>query len=341
MNIKNGIPETITIAHGNGGRLTQNLVESLFLPHFDSPELNELSDGARIRLEGNHHILTTDSHVVRPLFFPGGDIGSLAVNGTVNDLAVSGARPLYLSAGFIIEEGFPGEDLRRIVASMAAAARQAGVRIVTGDTKVVERGAADGLYINTAGVGELRDDAPAGMGSVEEGYAVLLSGTIGDHGMAIYSIREGMDFKSDLVSDSAAITPLADLALRASRRIAVMRDPTRGGLATTLNEFTSGRDFTIEIDEDAIPVRRQVRGLCEILGFDPLHVANEGKLVLLVHPDDAKQVLSAMRTHPLGAEAAIIGRVTKRMAGRVVLKTTIGGERLLDMLTGDMLPRIC
>ncbi len=341
MSTRTGVPDHITLAHGNGGLYTHSLVEHLFRAHFQPDQTGDLADSAVLALEGGAPVFTTDSHVVQPLFFPGGDMGSLAVNGTVNDLAVCGARPLYLSAAFIIEEGFPGADLERIVVSMARAAREAGVRIVTGDTKVVERGSVDGLFINTAGVGVLRSDAPKGIASLEEGYEVLVTGSLGDHGMALYAVREGMEFETDLQSDCASVASLCDMALSSGARIALMRDPTRGGLATTLNEFVRGTPFTLEIREEEIPVKEQVRGLCEILGFDPLHVANEGRAVLLVHPGDAASLVERLRTHPLGRESRSIGRVSKRMPGRVLLKTTVGGERILDMLSGDMLPRIC
>ncbi|MCM2323381.1 MAG: hydrogenase expression/formation protein HypE [Oligoflexia bacterium] len=333
--------KTITLAHGNGGKLTHELISSLFLPAFRNPALEAGADSALLELPPGRVVFTTDSHVVTPLFFPGGDIGKLAVNGTVNDLAVMGARPLYLSCGFIIEDGFAFSELERVTRSMAEAAREAGVQIVTGDTKVVEKGAVDGLFVNTSGVGVLRSDAPAGVASIRPGDAVILSGTIGDHGMAIYAGREGIELQTSLQSDCAAITPLVELALSASAGIRVMRDPTRGGLATTLNEFTSRRPFGIELDERALPVREEVRGVCELLGFDPLFVANEGKLVLIASPDSAEAVVEALRGHALGREAAIIGRVTERAPGRVYLRTLVGGERILDMLTGDMLPRIC
>lgn len=339
-------PKLITMAHGNGGKLTHDLISELFVPAFSAGASNhalvELADSARVSVEdGNRLVFTTDSHVVTPLFFPGGDIGKLSVTGTANDIAVMGARPLYMSAGFIIEEGFEYNKLERVVRSMAEAARAAGLSVVTGDTKVVERGAADGLFINTSAIGGLRPNAPTGIQSIREGDIVIVSGSLGEHGIAIYSQREGVEFQSPLVSDCAAIYPLVEKVLAVSDRVRVMRDPTRGGLATTVNELVRGSQIGIELEERAILVRDEVQGACELLGFDPLYVANEGKLVLIVAPEDAGRVLAALRSHPLGTEAACIGHVTTRSPGRVFLRTVVGGERILDLLVGEMLPRIC
>ncbi|HAR42533.1 MAG TPA: hydrogenase expression/formation protein HypE [Bdellovibrionales bacterium] len=341
----------ITLAHGNGGKLTHDLIRSMFVTAFSAEALSaealsndalsELADSARLKLPEGEIVFTTDSHVVNPLFFPGGDIGKLAVCGTLNDLAVMGAKPLYLSCALIIEEGFETALLKKIIDSMAEAARQNGVRIVTGDTKVVEKGAADKLFINTAGIGVVLPGAPKGLKSFQAGDAVLVSGSLGDHGIAIYAGREGISLQTDLQSDCACIFPLVEIALKICPELRIMRDPTRGGLATTLNEFVQGGRFGIELDERSLPIRDEVRGVCEILGFDPLYVANEGKLVLVLPQTSAPAVLEALKLHPLGRKAAAIGRLTERAPGRVYLKTDIGGERVLDMLVGDMLPRIC
>ncbi|OFZ78965.1 MAG: hydrogenase expression/formation protein HypE [Bdellovibrionales bacterium RIFOXYD1_FULL_53_11] len=335
----------ITLAHGNGGSLMHKLVNDVFVRAFGGTLAANPADSAILEINAGRIAFTTDSHVVTPLFFPGGDIGSLAVNGTVNDLAVMGARPVYLTCGMIIEEGFPVETLERIAASMAASARAAGVSIAAGDTKVVEKGAADGIFINTSGIGvfdgEAMGRAPRGLSSIRPGDAVITSGTIGDHGIAIYAGREGINFETDLKSDCAPVTALTMAAMSASPNIRIMRDPTRGGLATTLGEFAAGQSFGIEIDETRVPVRDDVAGACELLGFDPLYVANEGKIVLIVPSADADSVAAALRKIPIGAGAAIIGRVTGDHAGTVSLRTAVGGHRIVDMLAGDMLPRIC
>ncbi|OFZ19392.1 MAG: hydrogenase expression/formation protein HypE [Bdellovibrionales bacterium GWB1_55_8] len=334
----------ITLAHGNGGKFTHELVERIFVPRFASSELSELADSAILSLPetaSGKVVFTTDSHVVTPLFFPGGDIGKLAVCGTLNDLAVMGAKPLFLSCGWIIEEGFDIEKLEKIADSMADAARAQGVRVVTGDTKVVERGAADGVYLNTSGIGVLLPGAPLGARSIQAGDAVIVSGSMGDHGIAIYAGREGISLRTELKSDCAAVFPLVELAMKICPDIRVMRDPTRGGLATTLNEFVRGTRLGIQVDESQIPVRPEVKGVCELLGFDPLYVANEGKLVLVVPAERATAVVSAMKAHELGRAACTIGHVTERAPGRVFLRTLVGGDRILDMLAGDMLPRIC
>jgi hydrogenase expression/formation protein HypE len=316
-------------------------LHGLFLPLFSNPVLDRLDDQAIIEIGGARLAFTTDSFVVRPLFFPGGDIGSLAVHGTVNDLAMGGATPLYLSAAFIIEEGFPMESLRRIAASMGRAAAEAGVSIVTGDTKVVERGKGDGVFINTSGIGRVAGGIELSSNSARPGDLVILSGTIGDHGMAIMSSREGLEFETTIASDSASLHQLVAEMLRASRGIRCLRDPTRGGLSSTLNEIAAQSHVSIEVEERRIPVREEVRAACELLGLDPLYVANEGKLVAIVAPEGAEDVLAAMRRHPLGKCAAIIGEVAQTHVGLVTSRTAFGSRRILDQLPGEQLPRIC
>ena len=334
--------DKILLAHGSGGQLSHELVERIFLKHLSNPALARLDDSAVLDAPGGKLAFTTDSYVVSPIFFPGGDIGKLAVCGTVNDLAMSGATPLYLSAGFIIEEGLPLSDLERIVASMAATAQAAGAQIVTGDTKVVDHGKADKLFINTAGVGLIPHGVEISGHLAWPGDVILLSGTMGDHGMTIMSQREGLRFASSLTSDCAPLNGLVSAMLeRAQSMIHCMRDPTRGGLATTLNEIARQSNTGVEIDERAIPVRDQVRAACEMLGLDPLYVANEGKLIACAPPRIADAVLAAMRAHEYGREAAIIGRVMAEHPGRVVLRTALGAHRILDMLAGEQLPRIC
>jgi hydrogenase expression/formation protein HypE len=333
--------ERITTAHGAGGKATQTLIEAIFLDAFRNPLLEPLEDAASLTIGGSRLALTTDSYVVSPLFFPGGTIGDLAVNGTVNDLAVSGAQPLYLSAGFILEEGLPVADLTRIVASMSAAARAAGVHIVTGDTKVVQKGKADGCYINTAGVGLLRESTDLGVANARPGDAVLVSGPIGEHGVTVMLARGELDIEADLVSDTAPLHTLVSALLDATSGVRAMRDATRGGVATILNEVARAADVAVVVDEDAIPVRPPVRGACELLGIDPLYVACEGRLVTIVDGAEADAALAAMRAHPLGAEAAVIGRVAADPPGIVLLNTAFGGTRIVDLLVGDPLPRIC
>jgi hydrogenase expression/formation protein HypE len=332
--------EIVTLAHGAGGKASRALVEGLFLPELGNPLLDALGDAAVLELGGARLAFTTDSYVVKPLVFPGGDIGELAVNGTVNDLAVSGAIPRFLSAGFVIEEGFPVEDLRRIVASMARAAQAASVVIAAGDTKVVERGNADGLYVTTAGIGIVPGAAELGPERVRPGDRVLVSGTLGDHGMAVLIARGDLDLEVDLESDTAPVHELA-AALLELGGVRWMRDPTRGGLATALNELAEQSGLAIALDEASLPLRPEVVGACEILGIDPLYVANEGKLAAVVAPDRADQALAVLRLHPLGAEAAIVGEVRAEPAGMVLLDTAFGGSRIVDMLVGDPLPRIC
>ncbi len=335
--------DVVTMAHGSGGKAMHRLIEALFLEAFDNPLLAALDDQAVLAPTGPDARLafTTDSFVVHPLFFPGGDIGRLAVNGTVNDLAMSGAQPLCLSAGFILEEGFPMPDLRRIVASMAEACREAGVAIVTGDTKVVNRGKADGVYINTAGVGVIRRPVDISAARARPGDVVLVSGPIGDHGTTIMVARGGLDLEAELESDTAPLASLVAAMLDASPEVHCLRDPTRGGVATVLNEFALRSGVGIVLEEERILVRDPVRAACEILGIDPLHVACEGRLVAVVAPGSAEGVLAAMRRHPLGAQAAAVGEVVEEPSGRVLLRTAYGGTRVVDMLVGDPLPRIC
>lgn len=335
-------PRTVLLAHGSGGQLSHELVQEVFLRHFRNPVLASLDDAATLTLPGTRLAFTTDSYVISPLFFPGGDIGKLAVCGTVNDLAVSGARPLYLSAGFILEEGLPLETLERVVASMAETARAAGVEVVAGDTKVVDHGSADGLFINTAGIGLVPEDLCLTPQNLRPGDVLLVSGTIGDHGMAVMMQREGLAFQSALVSDCAPLNGLIQGVLSAcGSAVRCMRDPTRGGLATTLNEWAQAAGVGIEAEEAAIPVREEVRAACEFLGLDPLYVANEGKVLVAVAPEAAERALAALRAHPLGREAARIGRVTEEHPRRVVLRTPFGARRVVEMLAGAQLPRIC
>ncbi len=332
----------ITLAHGGGGRLMQMLIEKMFVPSFANPALESLHDGAVIETNGARLAFTTDSYVIHPLFFPGGDIGSLAVHGTVNDLAMCGAQPLALSSAMILEEGLPMQDLWRIVQSMQSAAQAVGVPIVTGDTKVVDRGKGDGVFINTAGIGMIPAHIRVAPQRAQPGDLVLISGTIAVHGIAIMSVREGLEFETQLHSDSA---PLHDIVARvlevAGDRIHVLRDPTRGGVASTLNEIAASAKVGIRLNEAQIPVDDAVRGACEILGLDPLYVANEGKFLAIVAREIADQVLATMRAHPLGKHAAIIGEVVTDHPGKVYLKSRIGGRRVVDMLSGEQLPRIC
>lgn len=331
----------IVLGHGGGGQLSAELVEHLFVPAFGGATLAELGDAAVVDPPAGRLALTTDSFVVRPLLFPGGDIGSLAVHGTVNDLAMRGARPLYLTAGFILEEGLPIETLGRVVQSMAAAARHASVQIVAGDTKVVERGHGDGIYINTAGVGVLAGPGDIGPRAARAGDVVIVSGMLGDHGMAIMSVRDGLTFDSPILSDSAPLYDLVAAMLNVAPAIHVLRDPTRGGLAAALNEVAAAARVAIELDESSLPVRPEVRAACEILGLDPLLVANEGKLVACVAAVDADSVLAAMRGHPLGLEAVRVGVVVSGPPGRVSVRTRFGTRRVVPMPVGEQLPRIC
>lgn len=332
--------ERILMAHGSGGKLSHRLTEEVFLPALSNTWLSPLEDAAVVPVPPGRLAMTTDSFVVKPLFFPGGDIGRLAVCGTVNDLAVRGARPLYLSAGFIIEEGLPLQVLRQVVASMAAAAAEAGVQVVTGDTKVVEKGLADGLYINTAGVGVVEDDRELGARRLEPGDRIIVSGSIGQHGIAILAARERLELRPEVLSDAAPLNKMLE-PLRRVPGVKAMRDPTRGGLATTLNEWALAAGVTIRIQEEQVPIWPQVKGACDLFGFDPLYLANEGKILLAVAPDGVEEALQVLRDHPYGREAALIGTVTAERPGTVILETAVGGERLLDMLAGEQLPRIC
>ena len=336
--------EQILLGHGSGGQMTADLIRQLFMPAFENPILAAQEDQATVTLPGHEDVrlaFTTDSFVVRPIFFPGGDIGKLAIHGTVNDLAVGGARPLFISAAFILEEGLPLSDLRRIVESMRAACGQAGVTLVTGDTKVVDRGKGDQVFITTSGIGLVPPGRMLSIHAARPGDCLLISGTIGDHGVAIMSVREGIEFETVLESDSAPLNGLAEAILKASPTIHCMRDPTRGGLAGSANELANASAVGIELHEELLPVRREVHAACEMLGLDPLYVANEGKLLAVVPPEQADQVLAAMRVHPLGRNAAMIGRVVAEHAGIVVLKSRVGGERVVSLLAGEQLPRIC
>ena len=327
--------DIITLDYGSGGKKTARLIEKLIVPALSNPALNALTDGAIL----GDLVFSTDSFVVDPIFFPGGDIGKLAVCGTVNDVAVCGATPEYLSCSFIIEEGLPMAELERVIASMKAACEMAGVQIVTGDTKVVERGRGDKLYINTAGIGKLKFPGLSPQ-NIREGDAVLVSGTVGDHGTAVMLTRSGM-MQSELKSDCAPLNRLCGAILNTGAQVRVLRDPTRGGVATTLNEFVEGTALGIELDEGAIPVRPAVKAACAMLGLEPLYCANEGKLLAVVAPEDAETVLAAMRAMPEGENAAQIGVVTAEAPGRVLLKTALGGRRVLQKLAGAQLPRIC
>jgi hydrogenase expression/formation protein HypE len=338
LDLKNG---RIDMSHGSGGKAMAQLVDELFLKAFANPLLEQRNDQAMFEVSAGRMVVTTDSYVVSPLFFPGGDIGSLAVHGTVNDIAMAGAKALYLTAGFIIEEGFPLSALNRIVTSMAAAARAAGVAIVTGDTKVVERGKGDGVFINTTGIGVVPPGVSPSGDRACPGDAILVSGTIGDHGVAIMSTREGLSFDTSTISDSAALHGLVAAMVAAVPDIHVMRDPTRGGLATTLNEIANQSSVGMTLREAAIPVREEVAAACELLGLDPLYVANEGKLVAICAPEDAETLLNVMRGHPHGSDAAIIGTVREDDHRFVQLETTFGGKRIVDWLAGEQLPRIC
>ncbi len=333
--------ETIVLGHGSGGRLSAELMRSIFLPAFDNPVLARLDDQAIVRVNGTRLAITTDSFVVKPLFFPGGDIGSLAVHGTVNDLAMGGAQPLFLSAAFIIEEGLSIDVLRRVTNSLQAAALNARVQIVTGDTKVVERGCGDELFINTTGIGVVPEGLELSADHARPGDKVLLSGSIGEHGIAILAQREGLEFESPVQSDSAALHGLVADMLAVSCDIRCMRDPTRGGASSTLNEIAAQSGVAIRLEESAIPIREEVLGACEMLGLDPLYVANEGKLIAIVAPEAAEAVLGAMRRNPLGTQSQIIGTVLDSPAGVVTMRTALGTSRMVDMLAGDQLPRIC
>jgi len=338
LDIKKG---RIDLSHGSGGRTMAQLIEELFEVNFDNPYLAQHNDQACFEVDAGRMVMTTDGFVISPLFFPGGDIGSLAVHGTVNDVAMGGARPLYLSVGMIIEEGFPLTDLKAIVESMAAAARTAGVAVVTGDTKVVERGKGDGIFITTTGVGVVPEGVRLAPDRARPGDRILVSGTLGDHGVAIMSKRENLSFETEIVSDSAALHTLVADMIEAVPDIHMMRDPTRGGVATVLNEIARESRVGMKIREDAVPIATAVRGACELLGLDPLYVANEGKLVAFCDGDDAEALLSVMRAHLLGRNAAIIGEVIEDEHHFVQMETAFGGDRIIDWLAGEQLPRIC
>ena len=334
--------DRVQLGHGSGGKLSAALLRERFLPRFANPTLDQLGDAAVVRLPAGEIAFSTDTFVVRPLEFPGGNIGSLAVHGTVNDLAMMGARPLYLSAAFVLEEGLPLDVLDRVLDAMSAAARASGVTVVTGDTKVVERGKADGLYITTTGVGLLVPGFAPAPRQVRPGDAVLVSGPIGRHGIAILSAREDIAFETGLESDTAALHPLVETLRQAvGPAVHALRDPTRGGMASALNEIAQAAGVGVALDESSLPLPGPVTAACELLGFDPLYVANEGILVAFVGQAEAGRALAALRSHPLGAEAALIGRAVEAHPGMVVLKTAIGGTRVVDMLPGDQLPRIC
>jgi hydrogenase expression/formation protein HypE len=331
----------IVLGHGSGGKLTKELVDEIFVKTFDNPSLRDLTDSAIVGLDARRIALTTDSYVVRPMFFPGGDLGKLAVCGTINDLSVMGAKPLFLTCGFIIEEGCDIESLKRIVSSMKRAADEAGVALVAGDTKVVEKGSGDGVFVNTSGLGAVPDGVDFRRERVKPGDSVLINGTIGDHGMAVLLSREQFGFESSLESDCAALNGLISDMMSCGGEIKFMRDATRGGLATILNEIALGMEFGVSLDEEKIPVKEDVSALSEILGMDPLYVANEGKVVAVCDAGSEAGVLDAMKRHPLGRDASVIGKIVKEPRGMVTARTRIGSRRILDMLVDDQLPRIC
>jgi hydrogenase expression/formation protein HypE len=333
--------EAIVAGHGSGGRLTRDLIDRLLVPRFANEWLAPLHDGAELPVEGKRIAFTTDSYVVDPIFFPGGDIGSLAVHGTVNDLAMCGSVPRWISVGLILEEGMPIADLARIVDSMRQAADESEVAVVTGDTKVVGRGKGDGIFINTTGIGIVRAGITIDPGSATPGDKVIVSGEIATHGMAIMAVRDGLDFETEICSDTASLHGLVERVLEACPDVRVLRDPTRGGVASALNEIAEQSGVGIVLDETSIPVAETVRGACEILGLDPLYVANEGKMIAIVPSARAEAVVETMRSHPLGERAVVIGEVVNEHSGTVNLKTSVGGERVVDMLSGDQLPRIC
>jgi hydrogenase expression/formation protein HypE len=332
---------TIVMGHGAGGKMMNDLIRHLFAAEFQNDLLGQLADSTTLNLEAGRFAFTTDSFVVSPLFFPGGDIGELAVNGTVNDLAMSGAKPLYLSAGFILEEGLPMEMLGRIAASMAHACKMAGAQIATGDTKVVNKGQGDGVFINTSGIGLVPEDVNIAPANIRPGDAVIVSGTMGDHGIAIMSVREGLKFQTQIESDTAPLNGLVESMLEVSKDIHCLRDATRGGLAAVLNELSDAAKVGIEFEELKVPLRPEVTAACEMLGLDPLFIANEGKLVAFVPENYADAILSSMRKHLFGKDSAIIGKVVREHAGMVVAKTSIGGSRVVDLPAGELLPRIC
>ncbi|MDD3877183.1 MAG: hydrogenase expression/formation protein HypE [Bacteroidales bacterium] len=335
--------ETILLGHGSGGKLSHELIKNLFVKYFDNAILKQQTDAALLQLNRTKIAFTTDSYVIDPVFFPGGNIGKLAVCGTVNDISVSGAKPLYISAAFIIEEGFPLTDLEKIVSAMADEAKKAGVLIVTGDTKVVSKGQCDKVFINTAGIGVHEEKyCEIGLGvKIKTGDKIIINGSIADHGMAIMAVRNFGNFEADIKSDCASLNGLIQKILNTGSRINFMRDATRGGMATVLCELAEQLKLGVEIEEFRVPVNENVRGMCELLGFDPFYVANEGKVILVVHPDDAELVLETMKLHELGKDASIIGEIVEAHPSKAILNTGIGGKRIIDMLAGEQLPRIC
>lgn len=333
--------DRILLDHGSGGKISHSLTKDIMLPAFDNPMLSKLNDGAILNIGGKKIAFSTDTYVVDPIFFPGGNIGELAIYGTVNDIAMCGGSPLYLSAGLVIEEGFLISDLDKIIKSMGAAAEKAEVKVVTGDTKVVPKGAADKIFINTSGIGLIPDDVDVGCDRAVPGDVIILSGTIADHGITVLTQREGMIFTSSIRSDTAPLNHMVGKIFSSSKNVHVLRDPTRGGVGTALNEIAEKSLAGIKIYENKIPVKNEVKGICELLGFDPLYIANEGKLLAFVSPEDAEKVLSAVRQDEFGKDACIIGEVVSGHPGKVFLETVIGGARMVDMLTGEQLPRIC
>lgn len=333
--------DKVLLAHGGGGTLTHQLINKIFLSQFNNPILSELHDGAKFEIQNSRFAFTTDSYVVQPIFFPGGNIGELAINGTVNDLSVCGAKPLFLSVAFIIEEGFEIEELWKIVLSMKEAASRANVQIVTGDTKVVDKGKGDKIFINTAGIGLIYDGVNISPRNCKPGDVIIINGKIAEHGIAIMSEREGLGFESKILSDTAPLNSLVEDVLKVSKNISVMRDPTRGGLASALNEIAQAANVKIEIYEKEIPISDAVLGACEILGLDPLYIANEGKILIFVNREDSIKVLEAMKKNPFGKDARIIGRVVEKSDPIVLMKTLIGSTRVVDMISGEQLPRIC
>ncbi len=333
--------EKILLDHGSGGKISHSLTKDIMLPVFNNPILSALNDGAIFDIKGKRFAFSTDTYTVDPIFFPGGNIGDLAINGTVNDIAMCGAVPLYLSVGLIIEEGFPITDLKKIIKEMGIAARKADVKVVTGDTKVVPKGAVDKIFINTSGIGLIPEDINVASNKACPGDKILLSGSIADHGITILTKREGMSFESSIKSDSAPLNRMVSSMFSASKEIHVLRDPTRGGVGTALNEIAEKSGVGVRIYEDKIPVKDEVAGICELLGFDPFYLANEGKLLAFVSPDHAGEVLAAIKADNFGKDACIIGEVVPDSPGRVFMETRIGGTRIVDMLTGEQLPRIC
>jgi hydrogenase expression/formation protein HypE len=333
--------DKILLDHGSGGKATQELIKKAFLPRFDNPILSRFDDSAVINLNGTRFAFSTDSYTVDPIFFPGGDIGELAINGTVNDIAMAGAKPLYISVALIIEEGFSVENLETILESMKRSAKGAGVQVVTGDTKVVHRNAADKIFINTSGVGHIPNGVILSGNNAQPGDKIILSGTIADHGMTILTQREGLTFESSLCSDTAPLNHMVADMIAISDQVHTLRDPTRGGVATTLNEIALQSNVGLKLYENEIPIREETRGVCELLGMDPLYVANEGKLLACVSSEDVSKLLKVIRSNRYGTNAAVIGEVTSDSRGKVLLETAIGGTRIINMLNGDQLPRIC